>query len=166
MKHRGRFVALIGPPSLYLLLFFLLPMGVMVIFSFRSGTTGAARDVFTLANYRLYLANANFHRLLLRSAGMSFSIAILASLLAYPLAYYLAFQAGPNKVLLLTLIIIPTWTSYLLRIFSWKLILGSSGLLNSLLLWLGLIREASPILLYSQAAVIVTLVHFRRAGAD
>ena len=159
MKHRGRFAALIGPPSLYLLMFFLLPMGVMAIYSLRAGTTGAAHDVFTLDNYRLYLANDNFHRLLLRSAGMAFTIAIVASLLAYPLAYYLAFQAGPNKVLMLTLIIIPTWTSYLLRIFSWKLVLGSNGVLNSLLLWAGLIREASPILLYSQAAVIVTLVY-------
>jgi len=159
MKHRGRFAALIGPPSLYLLLFFLAPMAVMALYSLRAGTLGAARDVFTLDNYRLYLANDNFHRLLLRSAGMAFAIAVLASLLAYPLAYYLAFQAGTNKVLMLTLIIIPTWTSYLLRIFSWKLILGSNGVLNSLLLWAGLIREASPILLYSQAAVIVTLVY-------
>jgi spermidine/putrescine transport system permease protein len=159
MDKRRRFASLIGPPGLYLFLVFLLPLGVMFLYSFRAGISGAAHDTFTLANYQSFLANANFQRLLLRSAGIAFTIAVLATILAYPLAYFLVFQAGANRVTLMTLLIIPTWTSYLLRIFSWKLILGSNGLLNSLLLWLGLIDKGSPILIYSRQAVIVTLVY-------
>jgi spermidine/putrescine transport system permease protein len=159
MEKRRRFGSLIGPPSLYLLLIFLLPMGVMFVYSFRAGITGQAHDTFTLANYGSFLANSNFHRLLWRSALIAFAVALLATILAYPLAYYLVFRAGPKRVTLMTLLIIPTWTSYLLRIFSWKLILGSSGVLNSLLLWVGLIQKASPILIYSRGAVIVTLVY-------
>ncbi|MCJ7723469.1 MAG: ABC transporter permease [Anaerolineales bacterium] len=159
MENRRRFVSLIGPPSLYLFLLFLLPLGFMLVYSFRAGISGEAHDTFTLDNYRSFLTNSHFHRLLWRSALISLTIAIISSLLAYPLAYYLVFQAGRNRITLMTLLIIPTWTSYLLRIFAWKLILGSSGLLNSLLLLLGVIEKASPILIYSRSAVIVTLIY-------
>jgi len=159
MENRRRFVSLIGPPSLYLFLLFLLPLGLVLVYSFRAGISGEAHDTFTLDNYRSFLTNSHFHRLLWRSALISLTIAIISSLLAYPLAYYLVFQAGRNRITLMTLLIIPTWTSYLLRIFAWKLILGSSGLLNSLLLLLGVIEKASPILIYSRSAVIVTLIY-------
>ena len=159
MENRQRITFLIGPPALYLLLFFLLPMGIMVFFSFRAGMMGAERNILTLDNYREYLTNAFFHRLLFRSALIAFTISLISVLLAYPLAYYLVFHTGARRVTLLTLTIIPTWTSYLLRIFAWKLILGSTGLLNSLLLTLGIIERASPILIYSRTAVMVTLVY-------
>ena len=159
MENRQRITFLIGPPALYLLLFFLLPMGIMVFFSFRAGMMGAERNILTLDNYREYLTNAFFHRLLFRSALIAFTISLISVLLAYPLAYYLVFHTGARRVTLLTLTIVPTWTSYLLRIFAWKLILGSTGLLNSLLLTLGIIERASPILIYSRTAVMVTLVY-------
>jgi len=159
MQTPRQSAALIIAPGFYLLLFFALPMLVMLAYSFRSTTGGAGHDVFTLAHYRSFLANANFQRLLLRSVSISAAISILATLLAYPLAYCLAFESGPSKVMLLTLIIVPTWSSYLLRVFAWKLVLGSNGLLNSLLLWLGAIKAAAPILIYSRSAVIVTLVY-------
>jgi len=159
VENRQRITFLIGPPALYLLLFFLLPMGIMVFFSFRAGMMGAERNILTLDNYREYLTNAFFHRLLFRSALIAFTISLISVLLAYPLAYYLVFHTGARRVTLLTLTIIPTWTSYLLRIFAWKLILGSTGLLNSLLLTLGIIERASPILIYSRTAVMVTLVY-------
>jgi spermidine/putrescine transport system permease protein len=159
MKNRQRFLTLIGLPSIYLFLLFILPMGLMFIFSFRAGTTGAARGIFTFDNYIKFIHNASFQRLLWRSAGISFFMAVISCVLAYPLAYYLAFQAGSKKTLLMLLVIIPTWTSYLLRIFSWKLILGSTGLLNSILLALGLIDQPSPILIYSRTAVVVTLIY-------
>lgn len=159
MKHRQRFLTLIGLPSIYLFLLFIVPLGLMAVFSFRSGTIGEARNIFTFDNYIKFINNDSFHRLLWRSAGISFFMGIISCVLAYPLAYYLAFNAGSKKTLLMLLIIIPTWTSYLLRIFSWKLILGSSGLLNSVLQMLGLIDQPSPILLYSRPAVVVTLIY-------
>jgi spermidine/putrescine transport system permease protein len=159
MKNRQRFLTLIGLPSLYLLLLFLVPMGLMILFSFRQGTTGDARNVFTIKHYIDFIHNSSYQRLLWRSAGISFAMAVISCVLAYPLAYYLAFQAGAKKTFLMLMIIIPTWTSYLLRIFSWKLILGSSGLLNSILQALGLIDQPAPILLYSRPAVVITLIY-------
>lgn len=159
MEARRRVAVLAGIPTFYLILLFILPLAIMAVFSFRSGISGEAYSTFTLANYRQFFDSPGFLRLLRRSATMSFNISIISVVLAYPLAYYLAFRAGKRRVLLLTLLIIPTWTSYLLRIFAWRLILGSSGLLNSFLLWTGLIDSSSPILLYSRSAVIVTLIY-------
>jgi spermidine/putrescine transport system permease protein len=155
----SRILKLVSLPVSYLLLFFILPIGIMAVFSFRSGTMGAARNIFTLNNYKEFLTNTIYLGLLWRSMIISFIISIAAVLLAYPLAYFLVFRAGPHRIILLTLIIIPTWTSYLLRIFAWKLILSSNGLLNTFLLWTGIIQEASPILMYSREAIILTLVY-------
>jgi len=159
MENRSRAAYLVGPPALYLLLLFVLPLGIMAVFSFRVGTIGEASRHFTLDNYIEFFQNTSYHRLLWRSGLIAFTISAVSVLLAYPLAYFLVFIAGERRVTLMTLIIIPTWTSYLLRIFAWKLILGSQGLLNSLLLWLGVIEKASPILLYSRAAVVITLIY-------
>ena len=159
MESRRRTLALVGPPALYLLLLFLLPLGIMAVFSFRAGTIGDARHVFTLDNYRDFLERASFHRLLWTSAVIALTIAVTSVILAYPLAYYLVFRAGAKRLTLLTLLIIPTWTSYLLRVFAWRLILGSTGLLNTFLLWLGLVDQAAPILLYSRSAVVITLIY-------
>ncbi|MBI3244396.1 MAG: ABC transporter permease [Chloroflexi bacterium] len=159
MKSHGRIAALMSPPALSLALFFLLPMAIIALFSFRAGTFSPERDVFTLEHYQDYVGNTSFHRLLLQSAIVAFATSILSIIFAYPIAYFLAFRAGPARLTLLTILIVPAWTSYLLRILAWKLILGSNGLLNSLLLSTGLITEAAPVLLYSRTAVIVTLVY-------
>lgn len=159
MEKRGRIAALVLPPSVYLLLLFVLPLGIMAVFSFRAGTIGAERHILTLDNYRQFLANPSYHRLLWRSFVISLIVSIASVVLAYPIAYFLAFHGGRRRITLLTLTIIPTWTSYLLRVFAWKLVLGSSGLLNTFLLSMGLTDHASPILIYSRGAVMVTLVY-------
>ena len=157
--ENNRILKLVSLPVSYLLVFFVLPIGIMAVFSFRSGTLGAARNIFTLDNYKEFLTNTIFLGLLWRSMIISFIISIISVLLAYPLAYFLVFRAGSYRIILLTIIIVPTWTSYLLRVFAWKIILSSNGLLNTFLLWTGLIQEASPILMYSRDAVILTLVY-------
>lgn len=157
--EHSRVVRLVSLPVFYLLVFFVLPIGIMAVFSFRSGTLGAARNIFTLDNYTEFLTSTIFLSLLWRSMIISFIISIISVLMAYPLAYFLVFRAGPYRIILLTIIIVPTWTSYLLRVFAWKIILSSNGLLNTFMLWTGLIQEASPILMYSRDAVILTLVY-------
>jgi spermidine/putrescine transport system permease protein len=159
MEHRERVAILMGPPALFLLLLFVLPLAIMAVFTFRAGAFGEARQVFTLDNYREFLGNPAYLRLLWRSTWIAFVVSVLSVALAYPLAYYLAFRAGSRKVILLTILIVPAWTSYLLRILAWRLILGSNGVLNSILLTLGIIDEASPILLYSMTAVTITLTY-------
>lgn len=159
MENRSRITTLMLPPVLWLVLLFIVPLGIMAVFSFREGSFGDARERFTLENYQAFFANRSYFNLLIQSAWIAFQTALIAVILSYPLAYFLSFRAGPARVTLLTILIVPAWTSFLLRILSWKLILGSSGVLNTFLLSLGLIDEASPLLIYSRAAVVVTLVY-------
>ncbi|MCB9419796.1 MAG: ABC transporter permease [Ardenticatenaceae bacterium] len=158
LDERWRLVILVGLPALALLLFFVVPLSVMVLYTFQKGTLGGEM-VWSLATYRAFWQNSAMHSLLWRSTLVSLFTSLWCILLAYPLAYYLVFRAGERRMTLLTLIVIPAWTSYLLRILAWKLILGTEGMLNSFLLWVGWIEVPSPILLFSQTAVIATLVY-------
>ncbi len=159
MRQRRWLIVLMSPLALWLGLLFLAPLATMVVFTFRAGSFGPEHDVFTLENYRTFFGNPVYGRLLLSSAWISFVASVLSILLAYPLAYYLAFQAGAHRLTLLLVIIVPAWISFLLRVFAWKLILGSGGLLNIVLMAAGLVDEPAPILLYSRSAVIVALVY-------
>ncbi len=97
--------------------------------------------------------------LMLKSVVVSFVATALVILLAYPMAYFLAFRVKRNKALWLVLLTIPFWTSYLLRVFSWKIVLGYNGAINSALKTLGIIDRPLEFLLYNPAAVAITLAH-------
>jgi spermidine/putrescine transport system permease protein len=159
MEHRSRIYTLVSPPAIFMFVLFLLPIGFMAIYSFRAGTFGEARESFTLDHYREFFANLPYQRLLWRSLVISFWVSLYTVVLSYPIAYYLVFNAGAKKLLLLTIIIVPAWVSYLLRVLAWKVILGSTGILASFLTWIGLDVSGAPILLYSPEAVIITLVY-------
>lgn len=159
LQVRQRITVLLTPPGLWLLLFFVVPLGVMAVFSFRAGSFGAERDAFTLEHYQRFLSDGSAQRLLWRSIVIALETSLICVGLAFPLAYFLSFHAGPSRLILLTILVIPSWTSFLLRILAWKVLLGSSGIFNGLLLSLGWIEEAAPILLFSRGAVIITLVY-------
>ena len=86
-------------------------------------------------------------------------VAVTTVLLAYPAAYYIAFHVHRNKMMWLILITLPFWTSYLLRVFAWKLILGYNGVVNSALITVGLIDQPLDFILYNTNAVVLTLAH-------
>lgn len=159
MKKHSRLLVLITPPSLWLLFFYLIPIAMMALFSLRAGTFGAARDLFTTDHYVNFFSHAIYGRLLWKSAWLAFECALFSIVLAYPLAYFLAFKAGKMRMVWMTLLILPAWTSYLLRLLAWKIILGSNGILNSLLISSGLIGQGAPILMYSREAVLITLIY-------
>ena len=162
LERRSAAWVLMSPPSLVLLLFFVAPLILMAVFSLRPDMHGG---LFTLAwtpsldHYRTIVQGEVYLPLLLTSVQVAFVVALSGTLLAYPVAYFLVFRARARGPLFLTLLILPFWTSYLLRIISWKIILGSHGVINSLLVHVGLVDEPVRILLYSRLAVIVTLVY-------
>jgi spermidine/putrescine transport system permease protein len=94
-----------------------------------------------------------------RSLGVSALVTLITVLLAYPMAYYLSFYVTHRKALWLFLITIPFWTSYLLRVFAWKIILGYNGVVNSTFLELGIISAPMEFLLYNVNSVVITLAH-------
>jgi spermidine/putrescine transport system permease protein len=110
-------------------------------------------------NYIRFLETPFYHALLLRSIAIALAVTVLTVVMAYPVAYFVAFHGGRHRSLWLILLTVPFWTSYLLRIFSWKVVLGYNGVVNSALMSLGLISEPLDILLYNPFAVVVTLTH-------
>src|SRR6202012_1275212 len=113
----------------------------------------------TLAQYSEVLSRAGYRDLFWRSLGISALVTFLTVMLAYPMAYFVAFRAGRAKFLWLIALTIPFWTSYLLRVFAWKIILGYGGVINSALLSLHLISQPLGALLYNPFSVVVTLTH-------
>ncbi len=149
------------PPLIWLTVLFLLPLVLMAAFSFRADSHGQLFTgwVFGLAQYASAFASAAFMRLL----GLSSLVALLVSftvvVLSYPLAYFLAMYAGRRMGLYLVLLLVPFWTSYLLRVMAWKIMLGSNGLINSVLLYLRVIQQPLEALLYNRTAVTITLIY-------
>lgn len=158
-EEKKRAFFLLAPPAFYMVLFFVIPIGIMSSYVFREGAFGDAKYVFTLEHFKVFFSTPSYHRLLYRSIFQSFITAFFSVVLAYPLAYFLAFKAGKYKVILMSLLLIPAWTAWLLRVLAWKLLIDSTGLLNVLLLSSGVISESVPFLMYSSTAVIITLIY-------
>ena len=113
----------------------------------------------TFDNYKQAWFQPVFQTLFARSLIISLTVTFITILFAFPIAYYISFYGGKRKALWLFLITIPFWTSYLLRMFLWKVILGYNGVLNSFFEWLGVITEPLTFLLYNSNAVVLALVH-------
>ena len=114
---------------------------------------------FSLTNYLDFFQKPSYTKILFKSIRMSGMVTIVTVLLAYPMAYYIAFRVKQNKLIWLILITVPFWTSYLLRVFAWKIMLGYNGVINSGLKTLGILSEPLEFLLYNPAAVVITLAH-------
>ena len=132
----------------------------MVVLSFFTQDYLALDTTPTLANYREAATDPIYRELLLRSLGIAGLVTLVTVLLAFPIAYYVSFRVRPErKSLWLFLITIPFWTSYLIRVFLWKVILGFNGVINASLMELGMISEPITAILYNPAAVVITLSH-------
>lgn len=152
-------MALISPTLLYAMALLLLPVMIVILYSFWSQDYLTIDRTFTLKNYREALFEPIYRDLFLRSLSISMIVSVVTVAMAYPIAWYISFHGGKNKNLWLFLITIPFLTSYLLRVLSWKVILGYEGVLNTGLLYSGLINEPITSLLYNSNAVVITLVH-------
>ena len=150
---------LTAPGTLYVALMVLGPAALAVAYSFWTQTYVTLDRTPTLANFREIATDPLYRTLILRSVIVAGLVTFLTVLLAYPVAYYIAFHVYRRKALWLLLVSIPFWTSYLLRVFSWKLVLGYNGVLNSALIWLGVIDKPLEWILFDVNAVVLTLTH-------
>ena len=154
-----RGLTLISPTFLYALLLLLTPILVIIAFSFWTQSYLDIDHTPTLKNYHEAWTDPLYRTLMFRSLGVSALVTLITVVLAYPMAYYLSFHVTHRKALWLFLITIPFWTSYLLRVFAWKIILGYNGVVNSTFLELGIISAPMEFLLYNVNSVVITLAH-------
>jgi len=155
----ARGLVLLSPTMLIMLAAMAAPLALLALYSFWSQDGYALDTHFTLTQYETGIGRASYRELFYRSIEISALVTLITVLLAYPMAYFVAFKVDETKFAWLILLTIPFWTSYLLRVFAWKLILGYNGVINSGLMNLGLIRQPLEFLLYNPTAVVVTLAH-------
>lgn len=155
--RRGWTVA--APPVLFACALLVVPILVVVAHSFWTQDFLRIDRTFTLRNYEIVLTDPMYRTLLARSLWVSLMVALLTVALAYPVAYFISFHGGRYKALWIFLLTVPFWTSYLLRVMAWRVILGQQGVLNLGLVEAGILDEPSPAFLYNLNAVVITLTH-------
>ena len=166
--------ALLSPAFLVMAATLLAPLLALVLMSFWSQDGFDIDRSFTLKNYwsliepgegvvwyglHFPLAYPVPAILMIKSLVMSLMATAAVIGLAYPMAYFLAFRVTRNKAMWMILLTIPFWTSYLLRVFSWKIVLGYNGAINTGLISLGVLDAPLEFLLYNPLAVMITLAH-------
>lgn len=158
-RHSSKLV--LGIPILWIILFMLVPYGVLLTYSFWLKKYPLFVPAFQFGNYWTLMTDPQYIKVLLRTLKISALVSIASLLLAYPFAYYLVFRLKNSTVrlVLFMAVIAPLWVSYLLRAYVWKTILGTEGILNSFLMSIGLIDEPSGIFLYNQFAMVLTLTY-------
>jgi spermidine/putrescine transport system permease protein len=152
--------ALVSPPALYAILLLAAPLATVFAFSFLTSTGGSVSTPFTLANYAEVWGGRIYQAIMLRSLWVSMTVTLVTVLLAYPIAYFVSFHVPQSrKSIWLFLITIPFWTSYVIRVSLWRVILGYEGIVDSSLTGLGLTSEPLNILSNGVASIVITLAH-------
>ncbi len=165
---------LVTPAALWLLVFLVVPLASIIIFSFWKSTGHGMAVDFTIDHYAANFVNEGFynaearqylkHTVFIQNLGttLRFSLVVMffCLLLGYPIAYFLAMQISAFKwqLALFLLCMVPFWTSYLIRAVAWLPMLGRRGLLNKLLINLGIIDQPTSVLLYSEFGYTMALV--------
>jgi spermidine/putrescine transport system permease protein len=150
---------LLAPALMLMSMAILFPIGMTLVMSTWSVVGYVVDTTPTLANYSALIEHPIYNTLIWRSLTVSTAATLITVVLCYPLAYFVAFHVHRYKALWLIILTLPFWTSYLLRVFAWKVVLGYEGVLNTGLLYLGVIQEPVSALLYSQTAVTLVLAH-------
>ena len=151
---------LIGPPVLWLVLLFVVPVGIAVVYSVGVLSFFPGEAKFSLSGWTDFFDWSSYLQLFVkRSLRVAALVSVISVVCAYPVAYFLALCTTRRKYTLLLLIVTPAFVSYFLRLLAMKTVLGDNGLLNTIAYSLGRNREHPiPQLIYSQTAVIATLV--------
>ncbi len=148
----------LGIPTVYMVLLFAAPIFVFLIYSFWQMDGFRIVHQWTLNNYIEVAQNPVYIILIARSILVGLITAAVTVVLSYPVAYAMVFKMREGREVILLLMILSLFSSYLVRVYAWKTILGSTGMINALLIGAGLIQEPLRWLMYSQFAVIITLV--------
>jgi putative spermidine/putrescine transport system permease protein len=139
-------------------LFILVPMGIMAVFSLWRYHNFDLEPVWNLDNYRAVFQQRVYARVMVRTLEIAVLVTLGCVVLAYPFAYFLARHTRRWRGVLIVLVMIPFWTSFLIRTYAWMSILAANGVVNSVLRGLGLI-DAPLQLLYTMGAVIMAGIY-------
>jgi len=148
--------ALLPAPLGWMLFFYVVPLAILLLHAFWSVDYLTIDRSFTLENFGTFFSNGLYPRVLARTVLMASAVTVTTVVIAFPLAFFLAKRVRRNRELLLILVVFPLWSSYLIRVFAWRTILGTNGILNSFLQWTGLTDAPLSFLLFSKWAMYLT----------
>ncbi|HEX6506924.1 MAG TPA: ABC transporter permease [Chloroflexota bacterium] len=160
--RRRRYLALalvLGVPLIWILALYLVPLVFLLLYSFWQVVGFNVEAQWTLSNYQQIFADPVWFQVLFRTVVMATLVTLSAIVLALPLAYFLVQYTSRWRNLLYLAVLVPLWSSYLVRVFAWKTILGSDGVLNTFLIDVHVINQPVEAFLYSNYAVYITLLH-------
>jgi spermidine/putrescine transport system permease protein len=156
----GRFLPL-TPGVILIGLLFLVPMGFMLVFSFLR--TNPSFDIVVdpnLNNYARFINVPTYLRTFAKTLVMASAVTVAGLALAMPFAYFLVRYVGRRwQRIILLAVVVPFWTSYLLRVYAWQAILGERGALNQFLEAIGLIDKPSALFIYNDVGVFIVLTY-------
>ncbi len=150
----------IGPGLLWTIAFFTVPLLIMAAYSMFQRVGGRIVTDLSFSNYVAFFSKSHHLNALVNSIEVTLFTTVISILLAYPLAYILAFRVPSRwQRIALMMAILPFWTSYVVRSYSWLLVLSSNGVISNVLQWLGIV-EGPFSLANSRTATILGFVHF------
>lgn len=147
------------PPFAWMGILYLLPILMLLSYAFMRHEYVHVHREFTLENFVAMFSNIGYRNTMLRTLEVAGLVTLINALLAFPVAHFLAFHAGRYKNLLTVLVLLPLWSSYLVRVFSWRIILGYNGVLNKFLVMTGILEQPTTLFLYNQFSVTLTLCY-------
>ncbi len=155
------FAALFAGPAIWWGTVLLIPYSLMFAHSFYTTQFPFFVADFQFGNYLQIITDSQYFLVIWRSVKIALMVSLVTFALSFPLTYFIVFKVrSPRlRMALYMATIVPLWVSYLLRAYTWKTILGTEGILNSLLIWLGVIDEPIQLFLYNQFAMVVTMAY-------
>ena len=160
-RRRVNYAGVLAGPVAWTTIFMFVPYAILLAYSFYSTDFPKIIPDFQFGNYLKLFQDPQYYQVFLRTLKIASFVTIGAILLAYPLTYFIVFKIKSPRVrmMIYASVIVPLWVSYLLRSYTWKTILGNQGVLNSFLIWTGIISEPSDLFLYNQFAMVLTLTY-------
>ncbi|WP_226893514.1 ABC transporter permease [Nisaea sediminum] len=150
---------LLSPALITITLLVVVPMSLILIYSFYVNIDlGVDEPAFSFENWHELLTDSYYHVAIWKTFRLAAIVTVLAAVLGYIPAYFIANTKFRHKWLLLLLLILPFWVSFIIRTLSWIHIMGNQGAINGLLLWLGIIDEPLP-MMFNEFAVVVGFIH-------
>jgi spermidine/putrescine transport system permease protein len=150
---------LVAPGALWLFVFAVAPLLLLVLMSFWTSSIFGLSTEFTLDNYRALMRDPVYALVLLQTLRIAVMVTAISLLISYPVAHLLASVRLQRRTVLLLLLFVPFWSSYVVRTFVWLPMLGRSGLVNNVLVQRGVVDRPLEWLLYNEAATQIGLIY-------
>jgi ABC-type spermidine/putrescine transport system permease subunit I len=151
--------ATVLPPVIWMGLLYFLPIAILASYSFWRLEGFEIIQEFSFTNFQAIATNTSYQSVIFRTLATALGVTILDMIIALPVGYFIGRYTGKYQTIFTLLVILPLWSSYLVRVFAWKVILGYNGVLNNLLIFLGVFDRPSQIFLYNQFSTTLTFVH-------